>query len=471
MAKKLNAPVLLVDSTPETSWAALDFIEKNVQPTATIHIIGGTGVIPSSFEAKLNGVGFRKIDRIGGFDRYNTDALIANKLAVPVGTPVVLASGISFPDALSISPIAATKGYPILLTEKDNLSQDIQDFLAQDKPTQIYCIGGSGVISESLVSSIQFPVTRLAGQDRFATNETVLSQFCTAPSTLYVSSGNNFPDALAGSSLAALTGDPIVLIDPSSGLSSKVSKYLSFLHTTGATPSITVFGGTAAVPESVVSKINTVLAGTVVVDPTPEPTTPSVLDNIVDKVQGKVLDSTSFTFNPALDGYYGELYDWKVASDRATNMKALSKLYTLNGTCDTSLYLGSSKSSGAAMVIDFPTDTAVDAVMSTQDWSATPYDQDSYNTQPVAFATLKFFFPTGYPQVYTLIDNFLAGPINIGSNPNSATIRDMHDPVLGVTYVVDGRKIIMKYGKSNMCNTTGEPYGMVMQLTIGKVGQ
>lgn len=126
LAKKLNAPVLLVESKLAGSEAAFDYISQNLQPSVNIHIIGDEGVISSNFETLLNSLGFANIDRIGGSDCYSTNTLIANKLSVPVGTPVIIASGTSFPELLSISPIAAANGYPILLVDKDTLSKDVK---------------------------------------------------------------------------------------------------------------------------------------------------------------------------------------------------------------------------------------------------------------------------------------------------------------------------------------------------------
>ena len=270
LAKKLNAPILLVESTVESSSAAFNYIKGNLTTTVTVHIIGGTGVINSNFEAKLNSLRFNNIDRIGGFDRYNTDALIANKLAVTKGTPVVIASGTSFPDALSISSIAAAKGYPILLTERDSLSQDVLDFLISDQPSKVYVVGGTAVISDAvqyalqsiLTSSAPNAVTRIAGADRFETNSEILSQLSMSPKTVYVASALDFPDALAGSAFAASTGDPIILVDPTaSGLPQSVRTYLNSLYTAGVKPNITAFGGEAAVPDYHLSSIKTILDG------------------------------------------------------------------------------------------------------------------------------------------------------------------------------------------------------------------
>lgn len=169
LAKKLNAPILLVDSQVQGSTEAFNYISEHLSKKGMVHIIGGVGVISSDFEAQLTQMGFSNIERMGGFDRYDTDLLIAEKLAVVKNTPVVIASGEVFPDALSISSFAAYKGWPILLAGKDYLAEGIKDYLAAQQPAEVYIVGGSGVISEAVKSQIQAlvpqaAVTRLAGR-------------------------------------------------------------------------------------------------------------------------------------------------------------------------------------------------------------------------------------------------------------------------------------------------------------------
>ncbi|HWQ43853.1 MAG TPA: cell wall-binding repeat-containing protein [Desulfosporosinus sp.] len=266
LAKQLNAPILLVDSTVAHSSAALTFVSDKLSKTGTIHIIGGTGIISDAFKTELNRLGFNNIDRIGGYDRYDTNTLIAQKLVAPKNTPIVIASGESFPDALSISSIASSYGYPILLTAKDSLSPGIKSYISSVQPSQVYIVGGTGVVSDAVQTSIKAltpaTITRLAGTDRFDTVEKILSTFSLTPKTVYIASGMNFPDALAGSTLASVTGDPIVLVDPSiPGVPPSIMKYLQTLYSNGVVPNIVAFGGTGVIPDIVLDSVGGVLIG------------------------------------------------------------------------------------------------------------------------------------------------------------------------------------------------------------------
>ena len=256
LAKKLNAPILLVSSTAADSSAAFGYITQHLSPSGTVHIIGGTGVIGKDFETQLTGMGFQNMERIGGADRFATDLLIAQKLTVDKNTPVVIASGENFPDALSISSIASSKGWPILLVGKDYLPQAIQDYLTNEQPSDVYLVGGTGVVSEAVKSQVQSlvpgtSVQRLAGQDRLETNALIIKTFTPSPKNIYFATGYDFADALAGSVLAAKTGDPIVLVDPhSSTLPPQIVTYFTDISAQQDSPELIPFGGISAVPEA-----------------------------------------------------------------------------------------------------------------------------------------------------------------------------------------------------------------------------
>jgi uncharacterized secreted protein with C-terminal beta-propeller domain/putative cell wall-binding protein len=267
LAKKLNAPILLADSQVQGSTEAFNYISQHLSKKGMVHIIGGVAVIGPDFEAQLTQMGFPNIERIGGFDRYDTDLLIAEKLAVAKNTPVVITSGEVFPDALSVSSFAAHEGWPILLAGKDYLAQGIKNYLANEQPAQVYIVGGSGVVSEAVKSQIQAlvpqaAVTRLAGQDRFETNALIVETFAPNPQNIYCATGLDFADALAGSALASQTGDPILLIDPNSlAVPASSEGYLTQLHEQHSDPALVCFGGDVAVPATVLNKIADLLQG------------------------------------------------------------------------------------------------------------------------------------------------------------------------------------------------------------------
>lgn len=267
LAHKLNAPILLVDKTVASSNDAFDFIKNHLAKAGRVYLIGGNAVINDGFVTQLNSLGYPNITRIGGVDRYDTNMQIVNQLDVPEGTPIVVASGETYPDALSISSTAAHNGWPILLFRGDTMPWQVQDFLSSDKPEKVYIAGGPGVVSQAIENSLSLytpkpEIFRLYGNDRYETCNQIDSKFSAKPSNLYLTSGENFADALAGSVLAAQDGSPLVLVNPTlANLPSPIANYVSEIHQNGVNPKVLMLGGQRAVPDSLSEKVMSILNG------------------------------------------------------------------------------------------------------------------------------------------------------------------------------------------------------------------
>lgn len=250
LAKKYGAPILLTQSDKLN----LDTLNEIKRLSAkNIIIIGGTGAISQNIEDELKSEGIASIERISGADRYETSVKVAEKLGTT--DRVALTSGLNFPDALSFSPIATAKGIPILLTNKDNLSDYVKKYLADKKITQSYIIGGTGAIDDSVKNLLSNPL-RLGGSNRFETNIEVLKAFADDfnYNNIYLSdadglSGNEFADALSGSVLAAKTSSPIILVYKS--LANTTKDYITTKLALGG--KIIALGGEISVSSSILN--------------------------------------------------------------------------------------------------------------------------------------------------------------------------------------------------------------------------
>ena len=101
LAYKYNAPLLLVNKTVSNSKTVLEYITTNLSKEKDIYILGGTGAVSSEISDYLTTNGYNII-RLGGKDRYETNQRIVDYLKVPKGTSIVITTGSSFADALSI---------------------------------------------------------------------------------------------------------------------------------------------------------------------------------------------------------------------------------------------------------------------------------------------------------------------------------------------------------------------------------
>lgn len=210
LAKKYNAPILL--TSPKTLEAPTKNTLSNLG-VKKVFIVGGTGAISGDVEKDLASMGI-ECTRIFGSDRYATSLAVANYLGPVQGA--FIASGESFPDALSVSSLAASLNYPILLTGKDALPQGAGNYLKSNGISKTYVIGGTGVISDSIPDSIPNS-ERIWGKDRYETNINVLEAFKDNINMQQVdlATGENYPDALAGSVFASLTNSPVLLVSSS----------------------------------------------------------------------------------------------------------------------------------------------------------------------------------------------------------------------------------------------------------------
>ncbi|RMC94979.1 cell wall-binding protein [Clostridium autoethanogenum] len=211
-----NSPIMLVGKNIKSSDKTLGYIENHLKKEGTIYILGGEASVNSEFERYFKEKGFNKIIRLGGKDRYETNVKAVSKADVKEGTPVIVANGDNFPDALSIASIASYKGYPVFITPSGNLPNEIEEKIKEIKPSNIYVIGGISSVSsniESKLKEVSQNVVRIEGKDRYETSINICKYFNKDLKNLVVASGKNFPDALSGIALSAKFKAPIVITD------------------------------------------------------------------------------------------------------------------------------------------------------------------------------------------------------------------------------------------------------------------
>lgn len=161
------------------------------------------------------------VTRISAPDRFSMSALLAAKLlagrATHTGGTVFLASGTTFPDALSAGPVAARLSSPVLLVQPDSIPQPVLDELHAIKPDNIVIAGGPAAVGAAVQTEAATiaPVERVSGADRYATSRALAQYMSTRLPTygMVVASGRNFPDALAAGPVAAEQGSPLVTVD------------------------------------------------------------------------------------------------------------------------------------------------------------------------------------------------------------------------------------------------------------------
>ncbi|WP_299093764.1 cell wall-binding repeat-containing protein [uncultured Metabacillus sp.] len=248
LAYRYNAPLLLTD-TNQIPEAVQEELERlNV---SEVIIIGGKSVISPNVEEEFESLGIETITRISGKDRYETSVKIAEEMGEVYGA--VVANGQGYADALSIAPIASTLDMPILLTKKEDVPISVQEYVESSTIEFSFVIGGTQAVSNDAAKT--FPNhERLSGKTRYETNSMIIDYFSDMlnMSTPFIATGNNYPDALAGSALAAMHGSPMILTDPAEAKQTTIDTISAYADYASM---YYIIGGEKALPNEAVNAL------------------------------------------------------------------------------------------------------------------------------------------------------------------------------------------------------------------------
>jgi uncharacterized repeat protein (TIGR02543 family) len=245
LAKAYNAPILLT-----SNGAALEdtvFTTISTLKASKVIIVGGSSV-KVDFETLLRDGKKLTVERVSGGNRYTTAIAIAEKLKAKgvIFTSAFLADGTNFPDALAVSPVAAINGRPILFTNKSDTAKvnaNTGDYIksAGIKTVNIVSGGISSAVENNLKSAYGVTgIKRLSGSNRYATAVVINTEYKSifTGNAVTLTTGANFPDALAGSAYAAKIGAPLFLLQNNATLENVKSAIQ------GINPSaVYIFGG------------------------------------------------------------------------------------------------------------------------------------------------------------------------------------------------------------------------------------
>lgn len=226
LAKKVEAPILLTKANqlPEATEKEMLRVLGNNLSNKTVYLVGGEARISKELEAKIAKLGV-KVERLAGDTRFETSLKIAEKVTsgATVDTAFVV-GGNGEADAMSISAYAAKEEAPIVVVDKNEVSEEAMELL---EGKNIEIIGGTGVVSEEVEAQLKEmvkedstqdnTVVRLAGNTRQETNAKVINAHYSNPTVAliakdgYVGGNGKLIDALTAAPLAAEMNAPIIL--------------------------------------------------------------------------------------------------------------------------------------------------------------------------------------------------------------------------------------------------------------------
>ena len=275
LANQYDAPILLVDSTPEASSTTFDYIDTHVNKDGKVFLLGGTGVIPYSFTDKLISMGFYapNIQQLGGKDRNETSLIISKRLLNPFHEAILVSDSI-FADALTFASFAASGASPILLVSSTGLTADQKSFV--DTINHVYIFGELA----SKTNTIYPRAKGATGANKYDTNA-LWAKTSKDSAFIALATGEDYPDALAGAVLlGSLDTDSRIIMTQPNQLPSETVRALNvisyydkqaYTYTNSQGQSVTlpavmyptlyIFGGSGAVSDSVQTQAAAILDG------------------------------------------------------------------------------------------------------------------------------------------------------------------------------------------------------------------
>ncbi len=250
-ATKFGGPLLL--TAPEALPSAVRAEVIRLNPDRIV-VVGGPGsVSPAVFDALQL---IAPTTRLGGVDRYEASRAIVRDGWLAHGgtgaTTAYIATGKNFPDALSASAAGGAFDFPVILVSGTDatLDQATRQLLLDLQVDSIKIAGGPGSVSPGIMAALNSikPTTRLTGIDRFEASKNVaVDAFASSPpTTAYIATGFNFPDALAGAALAGSRSAPLIVVPTDCVPAAVVTAFDGWALT-----SVTLLGGPASLTSRV----------------------------------------------------------------------------------------------------------------------------------------------------------------------------------------------------------------------------
>ena len=258
LAKAYNAPLLLanpniVTKQTEAELARLKAKKVIIVNTSNALKKGTLDALKKKYTTQI----------INGRNCFETSKRVAEELqkkTKKAPTDVFFTTNKAFADALSISPVAALKGAPILYVDpsKKTLDSNILAYLNKVKGSikNVYIVGGTVAVPKAIENSIKkaLPkknVKRFDGAQRYETCVMINKYFAKdlSSKTVCIAKGLDFPDALAGGVFAANQKAPLLLAD-----SALRDTHKSFLKDKKPNK-LYIFGGKVAVPDKLAKEV------------------------------------------------------------------------------------------------------------------------------------------------------------------------------------------------------------------------
>jgi subtilisin family serine protease len=230
LAGTLDAPIILTGGSTLSPQAATEISRLGA---STVYICGGTGAISDTVKASVEALpGVQQVIRLGGTDRFATCYSIYQAGIGDWSDTLIVGTGMSSADVLSISPYAFANESPVFLVNgQGNMTTNMKSAISGGAFSKAVIVGSTSIVSTETENYLKTylgnnNVIRLFGSDRYKTSSQIanwesgeLSTAAFQPSTVLdyahctVVNGvdTSFADALSGGAFAGHKGSVMLL--------------------------------------------------------------------------------------------------------------------------------------------------------------------------------------------------------------------------------------------------------------------
>ena len=199
------------------------------------------------------------VTRLAGANRYETASIISAKMYKTADT-VVLATGMTYHDALVAVPLASAYDAPLLLATERHITAQTEAELKRLKAKNIIVISTDSAIganAKSELKALGLNVTYIEGKTCFETAAKTAKALQTklkkAPETLFFATDSAYADALSASPVAAVKNAPIIYLKNTGSIDKATADYLKSVK--GRVKNAYIIGGDGVISDAMMKNV------------------------------------------------------------------------------------------------------------------------------------------------------------------------------------------------------------------------
>ena len=206
-----------------------------------------------------------QVKSLQGNRRFETAVAISKEGWDSSTDTVIIASAYSVVDGSSATPLASIKNAPILLVDKNEVTNSTKEELKRLNPSNIIVIGGTNVVNDNTYNELKSilpsaSIKRIGGINRYETSLNIAKEMSKYKNIdkVYVAGGHGEVDALSIASKAGEDKAPIILT-PKDDLTYDSYDWLKSQNLLDAY----FIGGDLVISDNVINKVNSVTSNNV----------------------------------------------------------------------------------------------------------------------------------------------------------------------------------------------------------------